>query len=96
MSNVKEIQINNIQPSKLNPRKHYNEEKLKELAESIKTKGLINPILVRPLKNGDNFEIVCGERRYRASKLSKLTTISALVTELNDEEVLELQVKDLL
>lgn len=108
MENVKEISLSDIQPSKFNPRMYYDEEKLKELSESIKVKGVISPILVRPLKIKDGsgpvlaslangtikgkFEIVYGERRFKASRLAKLKAITAIVRELTDEEVLELQV----
>ena len=111
MQNVKEISLSDLQTSKVNPRTYYNEEKLKELAESIKVKGIISPILVRPLRLKDSvnkdkpvlatlakdvidgkFEIVYGERRFKASRLAKLKVIPAIIRTLTDEEVLELQV----
>jgi len=111
MQNVKEISLSNIQTSKVNPRTYFNEEKLKELADSIKVKGIISPILVRPLKLKDSgnkdkpvlasaakdivngkFEIVYGERRFKACRLAKLENIPAIIKPLTDAEVLELQV----
>ncbi|RJG06272.1 ParB/RepB/Spo0J family partition protein [Noviherbaspirillum cavernae] len=83
-------------PSKTNPRKHFNEADLAELAESIKNHGLAQPILVRPLPTSEDMidcvEIVAGERRYRASKLAGLESIPAIVRELTDVQALELQI----
>ena len=75
---------------KQNIRKTFDESRLKELAASIKDKGLINPITVRPLSAG-KFELVAGERRLRAAKLAGLTSIQATVRTLSDQEALELQ-----
>jgi ParB family chromosome partitioning protein len=87
------IPLDQISPSPTNPRKTFDDAKLKELAESIMTKGLIQPIVVRPHVNGagTKFEVVAGERRYRASKLAGLRTILCIVRELEDVAVLELQ-----
>ncbi|OWW18433.1 hypothetical protein AYR66_07615 [Noviherbaspirillum denitrificans] len=83
-------------PSKTNPRKHFDESALHELAESIRQVGVAQPILVRPLPTTESMidcvEIVAGERRYRASKLAGLQSIPAIVRELTDVQVLEIQV----
>lgn len=83
-------------PSKTNPRKHFNETDLAELAESIKNHGVAQPILVRPLPTTENMidcvEIVAGERRFRASKLAGMETIPAIVRELTDVQALEIQI----
>lgn len=83
-------------PSKTNPRKHFDEAALHELAESIRQVGVAQPILVRPLPTTESMidcvEIVAGERRYRASKLAGLQSIPAIVRELTDVQVLEIQV----
>lgn len=79
-----------IQLSKLNPRKSFDEMKLKELAASIKEKGVLQPILCRHA--GNKLEIVSGERRYKASKLAGKTDIPVIIQELTDKEVLECQV----
>lgn len=85
---VKEIELKKISPSKLNPRLEVNIERLNELAESIKEVGLLEPIIVRPLTNG--FEVVVGERRYRASQQAGLEKIPAIVRAYSDDEVAQL------
>jgi len=74
-------------------RKHLDKAGLKELTESVKTGGVINPILVRPLENGggETFEIVAGERRFIAARAAGLTEVPAQVRDLSDQEVIELQ-----
>lgn len=88
----KTLPIGNLQASATNPRKHFDPIALAELAESIKQQGLAQPILVRPIAGSDTFEIVAGERRYRASKLAGNDSIIAIVRDLSDLEALELQV----
>jgi len=70
------------------PRKMFFEEELNELAESIRKNGVLQPIIVRKLEDG-NYQIIAGERRWRASKIAGKTTIPALVKELTDQEALE-------
>src|ERR1700736_1269072 len=70
-------------------RKHFNKDTIAELAESIKTVGVLSPVLARPV-NG-HFELVFVERRYMAAKLAGLAEIPATVRELSDEQVLEVQ-----
>jgi ParB family chromosome partitioning protein len=84
-----EVPIESIVPDPNQPRKNFDENKLKELAESIKQSGQLNPILVRPI--GDKYQIVHGERRYRACQLLGLKTIRAEVRKLDDNQVLEIQ-----
>jgi ParB/RepB/Spo0J family partition protein len=81
-----------IYPSASNPRKHFDEASLKELASSIIKHDVIQPVTLR-LKpvNGHKYELVCGERRFKASALAKKETIPAIVRELTDDEVLDLQ-----
>lgn len=90
---TKEIRLAEIAPSPTNPRKTFDPEKLQELARSIAEKGLIQPILVRPHQNGGGvkYEIVAGERRFRACGLANIETIACTVRELDDVQVLELQ-----
>ncbi len=90
MQNVKEIVVENIQISKFNPRKHFDPKKFLDLQNSIKEKGVIVPILVRPL-NG-KYEIVYGERRFQASRKVGKKTIPSIISELTDTQVLEFQV----
>lgn len=78
-----------IVPSKTNPRTHFDDAYISELAHSIADKGVMQPIVVR--QQGERFEIVAGECRYRASKVALLTGIPAMVRSYTDEQVLELQ-----
>lgn len=86
---VKTISLADICPSSLNPRKTFDQESLKELADNIKENGLIQPITIRkaPKESGKKYEIVCGERRYRASLLAGMEEIQAIVrTDLDDKQ----------
>lgn len=83
-----EIEISLIDNNKEQPRKNFDPTSLKELAESIKTYGVIQPILVTP--NGDRYTIVAGERRFRASKLAGLKKIPAVVRNYTKQEVQEI------
>ena len=78
------IDINDIKPNADQPRKTFNEEKLNELADSIKKNGVIQPLVVR--KNGDGFELVAGERRWRASRIANLRKIPCIVREFDEQQ----------
>ncbi|MBR6503416.1 MAG: ParB/RepB/Spo0J family partition protein, partial [Firmicutes bacterium] len=78
------IDINEITPNRSQPRKTFDEEKLEELAESIRTHGLIQPIIVQKIDDG--YEIVAGERRWRASRLAECRQIPCIVREFTDRE----------
>lgn len=82
-----EVNLKKVKPSGLNPRTAPDPEKMKELAQSIKGVGLIQPVLLRP--KGNIFEIVVGDRRVKASKQARLDTIPAVVREMTDDQVLE-------
>lgn len=84
---VMQIKLDDVSANPDQPRRRFDEGKLKELAASIKEQGVLQPILVRPVGLG-KYEIVAGERRYRASKLAGQTTIPAIVKELGDEVTL--------
>tara|TARA_S200000501_G_scaffold97968_2_gene91324 strand:+ start:3355 stop:4209 length:855 start_codon:yes stop_codon:yes gene_type:complete len=84
-----EIQINKIEINKDQPRKSFNEEKIKELSQSIKQHGIIQPITVRRIDN-DKFQLISGERRFRASKLIGIKTIPAFIRDTDDKNLLEL------
>ena len=84
-----EIQINKIEINKDQPRKSFNEEKIKELSLSIKQHGIIQPITVRRVDN-DKFQLISGERRFRASKLIGNKTIPAFFRDTDDKNLLEL------
>lgn len=83
-----EININSISPNPHQARTVWNEQELAELAESIKTNGVIQPIIVRPF--GPGYQLIAGERRFRAAQLAMLTTIPALVRQATEEQMLEL------
>ncbi len=89
VGSIVEIDIDSIAVNPFQPRSHFNEEALQELAASIKELGVIQPITVRKLK-GNSFQIVSGERRFRASKLIGNTTIPAYIRLANDQEMLEM------
>ena len=84
------VPIQQVQESATNPRKHFDGAQLAELTESIKTKGIINPLLVRSVNS--HFEIVAGHRRFRAATAAGLNEVPVLVRELDDAAALELQV----
>jgi len=87
------VPIGQVRSSALNPRKDFREEELAELAESIRTKGLVQPIIVRPdPASAGDFEIVAGERRWRAAQRAGIHTVPVIVRELTDKEVLELAI----
>lgn len=87
------VAIDQVKANPLNPRKDFRDEELAELAESIRSKGLVQPILVRrdPLGSGD-YQIVAGERRWRASQKAGLHQVPVIVRDLDDKEVLELAI----
>ena len=85
---ISEIELDKIIPNEYQPRKHFDDEKLKELAASIKEQGVIQPIIVH--KAGSGYELIAGERRWRASRLAGLKTIPALVKEATKRELLEM------
>lgn len=87
-SRVVQIPVGAAEPNRFQPRRNFDEVQLKELAASIKSAGLVQPILVRPL-DGGKYEIVAGERRWRAGKLAGLSHIPAVVSRLSDEQAAE-------
>jgi len=82
---VEDIAVNKIRPNPYQPRKHFDSESLLELSESIKTHGLLQPIVVK--EDLDGYILIAGERRLRASKLSKNKTIKAIVVSVSDEQM---------
>ncbi len=89
IGNIVEIDINSIEVNPFQPRTNFSEESLRELASSIKELGIIQPITVRKLEF-NKYQLVSGERRYRASKLVGLQTIPAYIRIANDQETLEM------
>ena len=92
-SSVHEIKLEQIAESKTNPRSHFDETALAELAASVRQHGVLQPVIVRPHPSGtrDAFELVVGSRRFRASKLARRETIPATVRELSNSQVMEVQ-----
>jgi len=86
-SEIKEIMLTDIIPNPDQPRRTFDEEKLNELAESIKEHGLLQPILVKP--EGNKYHIIAGERRYRATRLAGLDRISCIVRDCSEQEMTE-------
>ncbi len=83
------LKISEIEPNHNQPRRDFDEESLSQLAESIKAHGLIQPIVVRPLLGG-GYQIVAGERRYRACRIAELTEVPVIIRELTEKETMEI------
>lgn len=88
---VRHIEVDRITPNPQQPRLAFNQETLDELAASVREHGVLQPILVRPLDDGA-FQLIAGERRWRASKAAGLATIPALVEEIDDDTALEIAI----
>ena len=84
--------INLLNPSTSQPRKIFDQESLRELAESISKHGIIQPIIIRKNPNKKGYEIIAGERRWRASILAKLKSVPVIVKEISDNQCLELSI----
>ena len=85
---AQKINISQIVPNPSQPRKNFKEEELKELSSSIKNQGLIQPIIVKPTTN-DQFQIIAGERRWRACQLNGMHEVDCVIKDLDDTNVLE-------
>ena len=83
------LKISEIEPNRSQPRKDFDENSLSDLAQSISQHGLLQPLLVRPLPIG-GYQIVAGERRYRACRMARLTEVPVTIRELSDTETMEL------
>ena len=88
-SNLNEIPIAQIEPNPDQPRREFDQEALQELADSIKTMGIIAPITLRQMSD-DHYQIIAGERRWRASQMAGLTAIPAYIRTVEDENVMEM------
>ena len=86
------IPIENIQANKQNPRSVFSEEELIDLSNSIKEKGIVQPIIVRKRDNDNSFEVIAGERRWRAAQIAQLDKIPAIVKNLSDDDALEIAI----
>lgn len=85
---VREVSIEKLTPGKYQPRRYFDKEALEALASSIKAQGIIQPIVVREVKGQSQFEILAGERRWRASQLAGLKTVPVIFKEMTDQEAL--------
>ena len=83
------LKISEIEPNKNQPRREFDDNALAELAESISQHGVLQPLLVRPIADG-GYQIVAGERRWRASRMAGLTEVPVVIRELSDSETTEL------
>ena len=90
LEGLRSIAISDIRPNPDQPRQYFDNDALDELADSMKTRGVIQPIVVRP--HGKNFQIVAGERRWRAAQRARLHQIPAIIRQLSDEETLEIAI----
>ena len=87
---IREVPVGRILPNPAQPRLSYEEDSLVELADSIREHGVLQPILVRPV--GSQFELIAGERRWRASRMAQRDSIPAIVVEFDDETALEVSI----
>lgn len=85
---VKEVSIEKLTQGKYQPRRYFDQDALEALASSIKAQGIIQPIVVRTIQGQDQFEILAGERRWRASQLAGLKTVPVIFKEMTDQEAL--------
>lgn len=86
---AEELKLSDLEPNRGQPRKDFDDETLAELADSISQHGILQPLLVRPIFGG-GYQIVAGERRWRAARMAGLTTVPAIIRELDDEQVMEI------
>ncbi len=93
MRDAREVPIEHISPNPYQPRQHFSDENMADLAESVKEKGVLIPILVRRVdEDPNNYQIVAGERRWRAAQLAQLHNIPVLVRDMDDREALEVAI----
>jgi ParB family chromosome partitioning protein len=89
-SALQELSLDAIEPGRYQPRSAMDPKKLEELSESIRVQGLVQPVVVRPLAKAGRYELIAGERRWRATRMAGKTTIPAIVREIEDEATLAL------
>ena len=84
-----QLRISEIEPNRAQPRRRFDENSLAELADSIRQHGVLQPLMVRPLASG-GYQIIAGERRWRACRMANITEVPAIVREMTDQEVMEI------
>ena len=87
-----EVEIDKVEPNKLQPRKNFDEDKLQDLAENIKIHGIINPLLVQD--RGSYYELIGGERRWRAARIAGLKKVPVIIINLSEQEFVEISLID--
>ncbi len=86
------VPLSSLKASRFNPRRDFSEDQLEELATSIRQRGLVQPLVVRPLGGGDRYEIVAGERRWRAAQRANLHEVPVVIRQLSDQEAIEIAI----
>lgn len=81
------LKLTEIEPNRAQPRKNFDENALAQLADSIKQHGILQPLVVRPIAGGGGYQLVAGERRWRAARMAGLTEVPVIIKELDDEQV---------
>ena len=89
---IARLPIEKIQANKQNPRSVFSEDELVDLANSIKEKGIVQPIIVRELNNAETYEVIAGERRWRAAQIAQLDNVPAIIKNLSDVDALEIAI----
>lgn len=84
------LRISEIEPNKAQPRRKFDEEALSQLSDSIREHGILQPLVVRPLPGSGNYQLVAGERRWRAARMAGLSEVPVLIRELSDTETFEI------
>ena len=87
------VLISEIEPNRNQPRKAFDEAALQELADSIREHGLLQPLLIRPVPEG-GYQIVAGERRWRASRMAGLTSVPVIIRDFDDQKTMELAMSE--
>ena len=89
-----EVDIDSIVPGPMQPRTHFDEASLESLADSIRTHGIVQPLLVRRRDSG--YELIAGERRWRAARLAGISRVPVVIKEVPDDNLLEIHDKDII
>jgi ParB family chromosome partitioning protein len=84
------LRVSEIEPNKSQPRKNFNEEALLQLSDSISQHGILQPLVVRPIAGTENYQLVAGERRWRAARMAGLSEVPVIIRELTDNEAMEI------
>ena len=92
VNDQRSVPLSSLRASRFNPRRNFSEAQLDELATSIRERGLVQPLVVRPLGGGDRYEIVAGERRWRAAQRAKLHEVPVVIRTLSDQEAIEIAI----